>query len=220
MIIATHSYGPDEWVKMRTFAWWVEILYLLRKLVQLPLLLIHMLTGLSYRQIFEFYAFVPFAQAPLLSELQRFLLGKAEAIRAGETELCIMRQGKDPYWLNVSDFIVTGLYSPELSAAFYAEQKTVLAQLLARHGKQLPAGLLEQAVALSEALFQTYTRQQPFGLTLRYNLWEACSDFLRGQPWQIRQGVFHHIHDWAGPPHYQVRMEAGPITIQQPASFK
>ena len=220
MIIATNTYTPDEWLKMRVYAWWIEILYLLRKLMQLPLLLIHMLTGLGYREIFEFYSFSPLENAPLMSELQRFLLNKAAAIRSGETELCVVRNAKDPYWLNVSEFVITGLYKPEIGKAFYAEQSQVLTQLLARHGKTLPVGLLEEAVALSEALFAASNWPQPFSLNLRYNLWEVSSAFLRGQPWKLRTGIFRHIHDWIGPPNYQVRVETGMVATSQPASFK
>ena len=220
MIVATKTYTRDEWLKMRVYAWWIEILYLLRKLMQLPLLLTHMLTGLGYREIFEFYAFAPLQNAPLLSELQRFLLNKAIGLRNGETELCVVRNVKDPYWLNVSEFVITGLFPAEISKTFYAEQMQVLPQLLARHGKKLPPGLLEDAVILSEALLNASNWPQPFNLNLRYNLWEVTSDFVRGQPWKLRQGHFRHIHDWVGPPFYQLRVEEGLAPVLQGSSFK
>lgn len=210
MIVATDTYTPDEWVKMRVFAWWVEILYLLRKLMQVPLLLIHMLTGLSYRQIFEFYSFAKLENAPLTRDLQAFLLNKADAIRKGETELCVVRGvQKDPYWLNVSDFVLTGFYNPEICDAFYTEQLSVLSQMLAHHHKELPDALLSDALRLSQGLFLSFIKLQPFDMLLRYNLWDLTSAHVRGQPWELRKGLYRHYRDWMGPPLHTVKVEVG-----------
>lgn len=154
----------------------------------------------------------------MLSQLQHFLWNKAEGISQGEPELCAVRNVQEPFWLAVTDFVLTGLNPIDVRTAFYADQKRVLTQLLAMHQKKLPEGLLEEALALNEALVDAYAYQRPFALELHYNLWEATSAFLRGQPWKLRTGIFRHIHDWLGPPHFQVRVEE--VAVIQPSSFK
>ncbi|HEY9840389.1 MAG: radical SAM protein [Candidatus Sericytochromatia bacterium] len=223
MVIGSNTFTREDWVKMRVIAWWIDIIYMLRKAMQLPLLLVHMLTGLSFRQIFEFYAFGELKGTPILSNLQQFLLRKAEGVSLGEPELCAVRNVKEPFWLAVTDFVLTGLTPVEVRNAFYLEQKKLLEQLLALYHKKMPEGLLDEALALNEALIDAYAYQRPFALPLRYNVWEATSAFLRGQPWELRTGMFHHIHDWSGAPHFDVRVETGQVQLvvtKQASSFK
>ena len=221
LVIGCHTYTRQDWVKMRTIAWWIDILYMLRKPVQLPLLLIHMLTGIRFREIFEFYAFGQFSGAPMLGQMQQFLLTKADGISRGEPELCVVRNVKEPFWLAVTDFILTGLNPIEIRKAFYAEQQLVMTQLLAQKGKTLPSGLLADALALNEALIDSYAYQRPFALELRHNVWEATTQFLREQPWELRKGSFRHIHDWQGAPHFMVRVEEPRrVGLQTSSSFK
>lgn len=207
VVIGADSFTPDDWVKMRVLAWWVEIVYVLRKLVQIPLMLMHMFTGIRYREIFEFYAFETLENAPILSQMQAFLLDKAASICRGETEFCVVQDVKEPFWVSTTDFIMTGLSRGEIREAFYQEQQRVMRQLLSKRGKDLPPEMLEEALSLSLGLANAFAAQQTFALTLHYNLWEITTRFRRAQPWQLRQGRFHHIHDWVGPPYYQVRVQ-------------
>ncbi len=208
VLIGASSYSQEDWVKMRVYAWWIEILYMLRKMMQLPILLIHMQTDLSFRHLFEFYTCGEIKNAPITQDVQAFLLNKAREICAGEPELCVVKNVEDPFWLRVTDFIITGLSPQQVLKAFYAEQQTVLSQLLERHQLKLPGRMLEQSLALNQALTESLANQQSFRLELDYNLWEITSRFRRGESWELKKGKFMHIHDWAGPPQYEVRVEA------------
>ena len=205
---------------MRVVAWWIDILYMLRKPLQLPMQLIHMLTGIPFRDMFEYYAFGELKGTAMLSDLQRFLFRKAEGISLGEPELNAVRNVKDPFWLATTDFVMTGLAPLEVRNAFYADHKIALTQLLKERGKQLPPGLLDEALTLSAALIDAYASKRPFILNQRYNIWEVTSNFMRGFPWQLRTGNFRHIHDWTGPPDYLVRVEESRFAVQQGSSFK
>lgn len=213
MIIATDSYSQADWRHMRTLAWWVEILYLQRKLVQLPLLLIHLLTGLSYREMFAFYQTGEFHGAGLLSDLRAFLERQALAIQQGNTELCALQKGAQSVWLTVSDYVITGLYTPAVTRAFFADQLTVLRQLLAQTGHSLPPGLLEEALTLSEQLFISFAQQKAVAVNCRYNLWDLREDYLQGRPWALETGSFRYLHDWPGRPFFSLRRDDAPKPV-------
>lgn len=207
VLIGADSYSQEDWVKMRAYAWWIEILYMLRKIMQLPLLLIHMQTGLSFRKLFEFYSIGEIQQAPITQDVQSFLINKARQICQGESELCIVKNVEAPFWLRVTDFIITGLSPLPVLKAFYVEQQSVLQQILTLHQLEMPPGLLEQALTLNQALTESQANQQGFRLDLDYNLWEITSRFRRGESWELKSGRFVHTRDWSGPPQFEVKVE-------------
>jgi radical SAM superfamily enzyme YgiQ (UPF0313 family) len=180
MLIATASMSRADWCEMRILAWLYELLYFNRHLLQLPLLLIHGLTGLSFAQIFQGY--LDLAAGEISSSLLAFLRQKAEAIQTGEPELCVglWAQGQK-VWLTVEDFLLTGLISSGALPTFFAEQEAIFAQILARQNKTLPAGVLTEAVALAHKLAQYRLQPQPFSYPLSTNLWAVFQGLLRGE---------------------------------------
>ncbi|PKL78547.1 MAG: hypothetical protein CVV27_03165 [Candidatus Melainabacteria bacterium HGW-Melainabacteria-1] len=208
MVVATRSLDRTQWRRIRILAWWVELLYLHRKLLQLPLMLIRQLAGIGYREIFEFYAESPIQDAPLITDLRAFYAHKALALQTGETEFCPLPQGSETVWLTVEDFIVTGLHRSGAIAAFYAQNALLLQQLLQHKQRSLPPGLLADAFALSRALFEAYVYSQPFALTLNWNIWELYQGVLRGEPTEPQALPAHYVRDWTGAPFHRVRVEA------------
>lgn len=210
MVIATQALPRSDWRRARVLAWWVEVLHLLRKPMQLPVLMLHLLGGLSFRQIFEFYADERLAPQryqglAMLQALQSFFEHKALAIQNGEHEACALSTGPQPQWLTVPDFVSAGLQPDHLRKAFYAEQQILLERLLVHYRVSLPPELLTQAIGLADALFKGFIQQRPFRYRLSYNLWEVSQAYLKGEPWQLQEGRFEYVHDWLGPPFYALR---------------
>lgn len=206
ILIATKTLDRADWRRARVFAWWTEILYFYPKVLQIPLLLIHTLTGLSYRQLFEFYMAYDNPAAPMTTELRRFLDNKALAIQAGETEYCAVTTVKTPYWANVKEFVTTGLAYPAMQQAFYQEQLTVLSQLLQHYGKRLPEGVLQESISLSLGLYHALSQQRGNRFKLHFNFWEVSQALLTGQPWQLQQGLYEYIVEWDNTPHLKVKL--------------
>lgn len=205
IVIATATMPHEDWVRCRVLAWWIEILYLLRKPMQLPILMIHRLGHLSFRQMFEFYAQNEFKNYSILSALQAFLYQKAHAIQQGQYEACALNSGPNPQWLTVPDFVSAGLQSTEMQKTFYQEQYRFLQDLVSQYQIVLPKGLLEESIGLSAALFKSFVQHQPFKKTLNYNLWEWTQSYLKGQEIPLETGLFEYVHDWLGPPFYELK---------------
>ncbi|MEZ0375150.1 MAG: radical SAM protein [Candidatus Sericytochromatia bacterium] len=206
MVVAISGLDRADWRRIRILSWWVELLYLHRKLLQLPILLIRRLGGLSYRQIFEFYAEGPIENAPIVTDLRRFYATKALGLQQGESEFCPLAQGAETIWLTVEDFVVTGLHRSGAIVPFYRQNADLLEQLLALHGVELPPGLLEEATRLSLALFESYVYNRPFSLTMSWNIWDIYQAVLRGDPLTLRQAPATYVRDWVGAPFHRIRV--------------
>ncbi|MEZ0371118.1 MAG: radical SAM protein, partial [Candidatus Sericytochromatia bacterium] len=207
MVIATDSLGPEDWYRSRTFAWWVQILYFYYKLLQLPLLALHALGGVAWRELFEFFAQARFSDTPMLQDLHGFLNAKARRMALGEPEHCYLSQLREPYWMMVPKYIVTGLATEPVARAFFAEAGSALRQLQAAYGAELPPGLLDEALQLSEGLFLAPVLQMPFSLPGRYNLWPWYQAWLRGEPIDLTPDPCRYVRDAVTEHRFDLRVE-------------
>lgn len=207
MIVGHDTLPPEDWCRIRVLAWWVEILYINRKLLQLPLILIWKLTGIGFREMFETYLNIDFSGASLIQELNRFLFDKARSIQAGEPEFCLLEQrGKDGTWLTAEDFAITGLYKSEAIDEFYQNHEVILSHILDKHQKILPPGLLAESIQLSRNLFLSYALEQPFEQRLDFHIWDFYEGILQGVERPLVQGHYRYTRDWKGFPFHKVRV--------------
>ena len=187
MLVACKTFSREDWVRMRVFAWLTQVLYFGRAL-QLPLMLLHELTGLPYHRML-----LPFLEDPLppgcevLEQLRLFLFGRAREMVAGGPEYTA---GKDPstgkpVWMAPDYFAsVHLLMSPKLDV-FFQECGQVLTRL--DPGSALPKGVLTEALSLSRGLFCSQRSEgASFGLRLNWNLWECYEQVLAGARPELR----------------------------------
>lgn len=207
MVIGTHDLNPEDWRRVRVFAWWVEILYLHRKIMQIPILIIHHFTGISFRDLFEFYVMGTFQNTPLLSDLNLFLHNKARAIQEGEIEFCALTTEKESHWLTIPNYVFTGLRQPQVAEAFYADQFNALQQILEQHKTPVAPGLLKEILNLSRLLFLNFYSHQNFDLTLNSNFWEVYKALLRGDDIELKPERAHYRFQWTGPPHFDISVQ-------------
>lgn len=187
MLIAHNSMSHSDWQAMRVLTWLYELLYFNRHLLQLPLLLMHGLAGLSFQQIMQSY--LAEARGEFTSPMLDFLKHKAAAIQQGEPELCVglWAQGQK-VWLSVEDFLLTGLISSGALPHFFAEQQSILSRILEKAKRPLPQGVLEEAILLALNLAQAQLKPQTFRIDLSSNLWEVYQSLLIGKPPEWRFG--------------------------------
>jgi tRNA A37 methylthiotransferase MiaB len=184
MLISTASMHPADWQEMRILAWLYELLYFNRHLLQLPLLLIHGLTDLSFAALLESYQRL--AHGEITSALMAFLKDKARAICSGEPELCLglWAQGQKA-WLSVEDFVLTGLINSGAIPDFFREQEAIFQAILTEQGKTLPQTVLQEACQVSLALCQAQIKPQPIQISLSSNLWQVYQGLLRGEKLEL-----------------------------------
>ncbi|MBT9546155.1 MAG: B12-binding domain-containing radical SAM protein [Candidatus Sericytochromatia bacterium] len=208
MVVACKSYSREDWVKMKTYAWFSELLHFNRKLLQLPLMLLNLELGLSFRTLFEAYMRPQPTQAWMLEDIWRFFLRKARAASLGETPFCLgplVSNSPLQVWLEAHDYVMMGILQSQSLDAFYQQNQVVLENLLQEQGLSLPAGLLQDSLSLSRSLFLGQAHGQPWELRLGWNLWEFYQGLLSDQPVPLRPGAVVYCKDWAGPPYDQLQ---------------
>lgn len=195
MVISTDAMPRRDWIRARTLAWGVEILYY-RQLLQLPLLLLPALSGVSHRQIFQAYFEDPLEmRMTVLEELRQLLLKRAMAVSQGQPESLRVASPNtgQPAWIAIPDYVTAQLVIGERLTAFY-QQSGWLLENLCRQGQPLPAGLLDEALRLARALFEARLSRQPFEQSLRYNLWGCYQQIRHGETPVLRPGDWRVVH--------------------------
>lgn len=208
MLIGHDELNLRDWRRVRMLAWWTEILHFKIRALQLPAIVLHELAGLSYRQIYEYYAEGPIHNAPMIQALRDFFERKARAIQAGEEHhLCAHMQNDYPMWLHVDDFIMQGISDPQIVQDFYRDHYQVIGQMLVHYGKKLPEGMLEDMLRLAQALYASTQLKQLFDIEVGYNLWDLYMGVRQNKPWELKKGRFRYVRDWVGPPMHTIREE-------------
>lgn len=97
IVVATYSMNSDEWRKTRAISWMIAFLYF-DKLVQLPIVLLHELTGIRYRSIFETFMSVDRDEYPVIGDIRDFFLNEAKSIQDGGVEYKYSEEWLGIYW--------------------------------------------------------------------------------------------------------------------------
>lgn len=197
LLVASNTMTRQDWVKMRTLAWYSQILYE-ETFLQMPLLLIKALTPIRHRDVLK--AFFEDPLPPGCTELQKlrhFLLAKAIGMLQGQPEFTA---GRDPsasiqIWLPTQGLMLNELmYHPRLDQVF-AEIHSVLQHLFQRRQAELPPGLLVESLVLAQAVFRARIPSwQGFKIRLNYNLWEVYQLLRKGQSYELRTGAYSIEH--------------------------
>lgn len=152
LVIGTASMPREDWRRARAFSWMTALLHF-DKVLQIPIVITHELTGLPYLDIICAFADGDLSDAPVLDKVRRFFLDTAASIQAGGTEYV-----PAPQWLNIfwpaDEYALISLAVDDALDAFYAESERLLERAIEAHGKTLPRGLLHDAVTLNHALLK------------------------------------------------------------------
>lgn len=165
LVVATAAMPAADWRRARVFCWMTALLHF-DKLFQLPLILAHGISGISYRAMIEAFMAADSARYPLIAEINAFFHGEADSIQQGGAEYVFSREYLGIYW-PADEFIFVKLTAEGRFDGFYAEAGTLLAETVGARGNGMPMEIIEEAIRLNHALVN-----QPFvknDLTLRVN---------------------------------------------------
>jgi len=174
LVIATAATPLADWRRTRIFCWMTALLHF-DKLFQIPLVLAHGVSGMSYRDMIEAFMAADPARFPVIGGINAFFENEAKAIQQGGSEYVFSKEYLNIFW-PADEYIFVKLTADGTFDAFYAEAGKLLAETLnARHGS-LPMDVIDEAVRLNHALVN-----QPFAtgnltMKLRYDLlgyWHA-----------------------------------------------
>lgn len=193
LVIGTSTMPPDQWVRTRVFCWMTGFLHF-DKVMQIPLIVLHEVCDLNYRELVEAFMDVDEREFPILSEVYRFFTDKAVDIQSGGAEYC---QSKE--WLNIGwpadEYVLIKLCSEGNLVAFYEEAKELLRALLASKGLEIESNILNEAVDLNRSLIKLPFQVEDLDFEASYNLLEFYQSVLIGEHIPLEQEtVVYHIN--------------------------
>ena len=184
MVVATSAMPLADWRRARVLAWITALLHF-DKLVQIPLVVAHEVSGIGYRTLIEAFIDADPGTYPLLAEVQAFFEGEARTIQAGGPELHYAPEFLGIWW-PADEFMFIKLTHEKKTEAFFAEARRRLLDLWREHGTPAPFAPVDDAFALNCALLS-----QPFvfddaEVALGHDVWRFFRGILQGDPEPLR----------------------------------
>lgn len=187
LVIATNTTSMEDWVRTRVFAWMSAYLHF-DKILQIPLMLTHEVTGVSYREIIERFMDKETLRAyPVLSRIHSFFEVKALDIQSGGEEYCYSREWLGIWW-PADEYALIELVSGGKFPEFYAEAEKVLLGF-AKDSALFPA-MLKDALHLNRALLKIPFVDGDLEVKTSWNVLEFRKCILRGEKCDIPRGEF------------------------------
>ncbi|MGE3726534.1 MAG: radical SAM protein [Candidatus Sericytochromatia bacterium] len=184
LVVETNSMTQADWCKMRIFAWWCEILYFKKKLLQIPLLILQAQLQIGLSSLVEKYMYSDLKAFPLLQGIQQALIQQSQGMLRGGPGF--FAGGQAPgYWMDIEDFFIVQMIEQKNLIAFYSENYHFLAA--SSPTGVYPERLLQEAVEFSARHFYHRTQQQDFSYHSQFNLWEYYQGLVQGEPLPLRQ---------------------------------
>jgi len=174
LVIATAATPLADWRRTRVFCWMTALLHF-DKLFQIPLILAHGISGISYRDMIEAFMAADPARFPLIAGINDFFESEARSIQQGGSEYVFSKDYLNIYW-PADEYIFVKLTAEGTFDAFYAEAGRLLAETLSTRYGSLPMEVIDEAVRLNHALVNQPFATENRTIRLRYDLlgyWHA-----------------------------------------------
>ena len=180
LVVATNTTPRADWVRTRAYCWWAALLHF-DKILQIPLVLVHEVAGISYRQLFELFADHADSDLTVLGELRQFFRDKANDIQNGGAEYCPSEEWLGVWW-PADEYVLIKLVKENKMAAFYQESAIALERLLVASGRADLVTLMQDAVRLNHALLKKPFQDTNLDIDVGFNAWEFYRAAITGQP--------------------------------------
>jgi radical SAM superfamily enzyme YgiQ (UPF0313 family) len=204
IVISTASMPAPEWRRARVFGWMTTLLHF-DKLMQIPFIILHEISGISYRFMIEAVMDVN-DSFQLLTEIRDFLFAQAESIQNGGLEYPFSKHWLNRYWPN-DQYIFIKMTAENKLNQFYSELAVLFTKLIYKKGDETSIEVLKDALALNHALIRQPLNLEDVVVTTSYdiiNFFRAVLDgkavMLRREPTVtvIKRSLesYSDFHDW------------------------
>ncbi|WP_421999521.1 B12-binding domain-containing radical SAM protein [Reyranella sp.] len=180
LVVATAAMPAADWRRTRVFCWMTALLHF-DKLFQIPLILAHGISGISYREMIEAFMAADPARYPLIAGINEFFHKEAHSIQQGGAEYVYSREYLGIYW-PADEFIFVELTAKGEFDSFYAEAGRLLAETVRARAADLPMDILDEAIRLNHALVHQPFVKGNVSLRLRHNLIDYWHRVRGGEP--------------------------------------
>ena len=167
LVVSTNTMSRKDWVKARSFAWWVAFLHF-NKIFQIPILFLRHYYKLSYQEIFMSFTKLK-KKFKILNECNDFFEKEAYSVQNGEEEYKYSKEYLGIYWPQ-DEYLFIELVLKNKMNLFYKECFALFKSLLESKGySNEEIKFLKDSIKLNSSLIK-----KPFvkkNLTVR-----LCSD--------------------------------------------
>ncbi|MDI1266027.1 MAG: cobalamin-dependent protein [bacterium] len=185
LVIATAATPLDDWRRTRIFCWMTALLHF-DKLFQIPLILAHGISGISYRDMIEAFMGADPERFPMIAEINAFFESEAQSIQKGGSEYVFSKEYLNIFW-PADEYIFVKLTAEGKFNAFYAEAGKLLAETLDARSSGLPLEIVEEAVRLNHALVHQPFVQTDLKVSLTYDLLDYWHKVRGGEQALLRK---------------------------------
>jgi radical SAM superfamily enzyme YgiQ (UPF0313 family) len=200
LVIGTNTMPKEDWARTRVFSWMAALLHF-DKILQIPLILVHDICSVSYRELIEAFSEGSLDSFPTLARVKSFLGEQARNIQNGGPEYT---RGEE--WLNIwwtaDEYILIELVVENKLQQFYVEAEQLLNRLLDDRFLSLAPDLLHEAIELNRNLIKLPFQTEHLDLDLSHNIWEFYQSSLSGRTTVLeKRSSKYHIdrttHSWS-----------------------
>lgn len=186
LVIATNTMDRDDWRKTRTFCW-ITGFYYFDKLCQLPILLTHQQSALSFREIFEGLIDVDDKRFPTLAKVRDYFLEEARHIQAGSSVYRYSERFLGINW-HPNEIMYMTLRADNMIDSLYDEVRVRLLELVqGSENDVISPELLDDAILVNRSLLKAPHVAEDADLSLTYNVWEFYKGMLFGDDVQLQK---------------------------------
>lgn len=193
IVVATNAMPREDWVRTRVFSWVAALLHF-DKLFQVPFIVLHETTGVSYRDLIEVFTEGDLDGYPVLAELRGFLVEKARGIQRGDIANCPASQWLNVYWIP-DEYIFIKLCTEGKLDEFYKEAEKRFVAFFRERGIDVSKDLFRECIEFTRNLIKLPFRTEDLEIILRYNIWEFYEARLRSIFLPLCEGRFRYRID-------------------------
>lgn len=190
VVIETYSMDAQAWRRTRAISWMISFLYF-DKLVQIPILLLHELAGVRYRDVFERFMEVSHSEYPVIGEIRDFFLSEAQSIQNGGPEYVYSADWLGIYW-PADEYIYIRLSVKKRFDVFYAEVAKLLLSMIPAGAKNDTSAVIHDAIALNGAMVSQPYLADDSAVSIRFNIIEFWRGICEGRPVPLERGTFSY----------------------------
>lgn len=190
VVIETYSMSAEDWRRTRAISWMISFLYF-DKLVQIPIILLHEQTGISYREVFEQFMAVECGEFPVIGEIRDFFLSEAQSIQNGGVEYVYSEDWLGIYW-PADEYAYIRLTVERRFDDFYSEVERLFFSLLGDVANEDSVDVIRDAITINHALVSQPNVDVDIHVRLCYNIIEFWKSICEGQPVPLLKGDYLH----------------------------
>lgn len=197
LITETASMPRADWAKTRAFGWTAGLLHF-DKVFQIPLIIAHEWSGISYRELLELFVLgspiLNDAEFPTLAEFREFFRRKAEDIQNGGEEFCHSAEWLDIWWPADEYFMIKLCVEGRLDA-FYREAVLAIMRCIDSKSQSIPSQVLEDAAKLNRAMLKMPFLNSDLVVKLGWNVWDVYLAARKAEKEDFVPGEQAHLID-------------------------